>query len=853
MAWVLVAAIGCSAADPDPRGALGPDLATDATESQDAATGATAVRPNAGRTTYSSEDAATSLDADVDGAAQADTAPLDEGAQPLDTAAKDEADSDNPELMADAASPSADAAAETANAADGETAADTGLLGADAAGAGDSSSTPVLPPGAPSNTNLIVTVTGLVDGMAGTVSLGLDGGDAGGGKPAADPNAPAVTGPDTLADQTGALPMTLYLHAAPGKWQVLAWVKNASGYTVAGGMLCDGSAAGTVTVSDGAIATVSLQVMTLFGPGGLNKVCLLGANANYSSPLSQVDVVFTPPTKDGAAHFMQGLVQDQRLWVAGSQDGYVSFDFPTDPTLSKPLANWVVHNGQMCNRLVRTGNQMFCSSRNGYLQVAQVNGGDDMVLLDKVWLSSNGMLGSEGMSIIDGHLFIAAHRQGIWRIDTTLQSKVLVVPPPPGCDIWDIRQLDANHLVVGSNLGLHVVDLQLVDGNQSPWGAFVPTPGVAGNLHVDGARVWVGDLSGQVHLFDLSNGMQPQLLGSVAVPSSAYGVWGQGDHGYAAAGHYVVAIDVPASGSGPLLIRGASRSPRFALDVDPIDAKTLMAAEFQDVRRLHIEPSKGQDGPVLLAQPVVYAPMIPLGSKIQSAVRVYNAGQVEAKVTKVEVQEAYGNGVQVKMGPWLVAPGALVTIPFQMSKMKKGVTDHTITLYTDPLTAEPLSLPFIETTWLHPGDALPPLVYSDLKGTSWNVNATIAGKVSVVLIAAHSCPVGFMGMAAAARHLKPWMDSGQLAVVGINPWDTGSAPEVPILELPFPVLHSPLTTKDGHDWSEVLDVTLGQPIPFGPPMPIVYVVGKDGKVALAQWGYSPKIIGAVIEEELAKP
>ena len=66
---------------------------------------------------------------------------------------------------------------------------------------------------------------------------------------------------------------------------------------------------------------------------------------------------------------------------------------------------------------------------------------------------------------------------------------------------------------------------------------------------------------------------------------------------------------------------------------------------------------------------------------------------------------------------------------------------------------------------------------------------------------------------------------------------SAESPEHSALSLAFPVLYSPLTTSDSHGWSEVLDVTLGQPSIAGPPMPIVYVVGSDGVITLARWGY----------------
>ncbi|MBI5607336.1 MAG: hypothetical protein HY902_00480 [Deltaproteobacteria bacterium] len=872
--FAALLAVGCSATTPgsgaksagDAQTASDASIAVDAQSPAEeiARTGGTAVQADADRAAsdVAQADAAAPSDGSADQsaadhAAPAADAPQDDAANgaAADLSATDAAaevvsqDAQFADTSADApgavgAGTPDSAAADSA----GDAAADTAGGSADAAAA--DAGGPVLPPGAPSDTNLIVTAVGVVEGLGGTVSVMLDDNGQYSGPQTGNPS--EQTAPTALASKSGNLPVTFYLHAEPGAWQVLVWVQNATGYLVAGGMTCADGAPAPVLVKAGAVTQVSVDVAAVFGPGGVSKLCGTSAKT-YDAPLTQVDVVFTPPTKDGAAHFMQGLVDGTRLWVAGSQDGYVSFDFPSDPTKSQPMANWSVIGGQMCNRMVKNYDTLYCSSRNGYLHVAKLSPNGSVGALDKVWLSYNGNLGSEGMAVVDGHVYIAAHRKGIWRVDTSLGSKIVEVAPPAGADIWDLRPLDATHLAVSSSLGLHVLNLSAVGTPASPWGAFAPTPGVAGHLHVDGTRVWVGDLSGFLHLYELAALDQPQLVGSTAVASSVYGVWAQGDHAYAAAGHYLVAVDAPAAASGPLLVRAASHSPKFALDVDPLNSTTLLASEFQAVRRLHIAPDKGQDGPVLLTQQAVYAAPAALNSKILGSLRVYNAGQVAASVVKVEVEEAPGSGAQLKTGPWLVPPGKLTTIPIAMTKVKKGVVDHKITLYVDPPLAAPLTVPLVETSWLHAGDPLPQLSYNDVQGKEWNINATLAGKVGVVVIAAHSCPVGFMALATAARHLKPWIDSGQLAVVGINPWDTGAAPEVSILELPFPVLHSPLTTKDGHDWSDVLDVTLGQPIPYGPPMPIVYVVGKNGKIAMAQWGYAPLLLAKVIEEELAKP
>ena len=86
--------------------------------------------------------------------------------------------------------------------------------------------------------------------------------------------------------------------------------------------------------------------------------------------------------------------------------------------------------------------------------------------------------------------------------------------------------------------------------------------------------------------------------------------------------------------------------------------------------------------------------------------------------------------------------------------------------------------------------------------------------------------------------LAPELAAGDIAVVALNPWDKPDRPEVKLLPLPYPVLFSGLTTSDSHEWSELVEGSLGQPGLFGPPMPIIYVLDKAGVIVRAQWGYN---------------
>ena len=143
---------------------------------------------------------------------------------------------------------------------------------------------------------------------------------------------------------------------------------------------------------------------------------------------------------------------------------------------------------------------------------------------------------------------------------------------------------------------------------------------------------------------------------------------------------------------------------------------------------------------------------------------------------------------------------------------------------------------------------------SDLAtGKLHDVAAELAGKPGVVVVAAYSCQVAFLGLASAATALGPLLKSGEIGAFAIDPWDKPGVAESAALDLPFPMLFSPLNTNDGHDWSEVLDLKLGQAVKEGPPMPIVYVVDKAGLIVHAGWGWQTSEVLAALTQAKGTP
>lgn len=202
------------------------------------------------------------------------------------------------------------------------------------------------------------------------------------------------------------------------------------------------------------------------------------------------------------------------------------------------------------------------------------------------------------------------------------------------------------------------------------------------------------------------------------------------------------------------------------------------------------------------------------------------------------------------MGPWVIAPGQTQAIALTVPKTTQGILNHELHVFSDDPALPKFPIQWIETTSLQPGEDLPPLEYADANKKLVNVNALIKGKVGVVLVAAPTCPVAFLALAAASHDLAPLIAGGKVAAAALTPWDEPEVPESSILVYPFPMLYTPLTTKDSHSSSELLDSILSQLVSWGPPMPLVYVVGKDGKIITAGWGYESKTILSTINKAL---
>lgn len=709
----------------------------------------------------------------------------------------------------------------------------------------------LLPPADQPGANVKVALSTSVAGLSGTLMVTAVNAAAlvaNGGAPSF--GTPLWQGP------LPALPASVWVTAPPGDWGLAAMVvAPGSTVPVAGGLTCGGGKPQPLSI--GAIPQqVTIDLVASAKLTSIKALC----EANAAAPavlISEQSDIQTPPTAQGGAHFMNALVHGDRLWVAGSQDGYVSFDFPGGATITTGLAGWTIHGGPVCNRVARVGDRLFCSSRAAYLQILQLGANQSVKKLQQVWLPVAGGV-TEGLAAQQGLLYVAAHKAGIAALHSAPPFSPQPLTLPPGLDeAWDVAALGTSHLALAQgSKGLAILDVGGANSAAPQPIALLKLPGVAAYLHAQGGLIAVGAMGGGLHLVDVATPSQPKLRASLASPTNVYGVALLGEQVFAAAGSALLAADVPALADGaPLRLRGSLVSKHFAVDVDP-HLGGLLTAEFQSVRRVAVDLAAPKQVPVLIAPVNLGTAIAAVGDPMTLALRLHNAGAVALNIHKIEWFEtkALDAVPQQFKGPWQIAPGASLPLSLTVKKLAKGVLDHAVMLHSDDPVQPQLAVRHVESTWLQVGDSLPELpVYKDAQGATLKVSSHLKGQVGVVLVAAQSCPVAFQALAAASVDLAPLVASKQIAAVAINPWDQPQVPEAAAFDPPFPVVYSGLTTSDGHDWSQVLDVELGQPILNGPPMPIVYIVGKDGKIVLARWGYDTVEVLGVLQALLAKP
>ncbi len=682
----------------------------------------------------------------------------------------------------------------------------------------------------------------------------LPAGEAGGGEPGMGKLVDVFAGP------IAQFPVSLDLKMPGGTWmigiQLISDPKDDDSVVAEATVCSKGKVAPTVVPASGSgSVTLNMKLHTLAEARG--NICLADDMVLTKGVAIQKAVVEPPPTDAGGAHLLDTVTIGDRMWIAGYQDGYVSFDFPDGKPVPK-LAGWTTYGQFECGRITRSAMNLFCTGRTDRVSAVTLDPQQETVAFKQIEIGKG--LFAEGLVAQEGRLWVAVHGGGLRAMSAKppFDAQLIGQPLPPLKDTWDVAALGSEHLVVADGeYGLRVLQVAGAAADSPKSIGSLPLAGVAAYAHATDNQAVVGALGGGMHIVSLVDPSKPFLQGSVSVEGMVFGVTTVAGMAVGAAGFHLAFVDLPPPSQAagiPLQVRDVEPSFYFAMDV-AVRGGSLLAAEFQAVRLFDVDPN-APIGPLLLAPKAVFVQQTAVGDTIKGTLILSNPGSAPLKVGPI----AWSEQADVEpMGkpitkPIQIAPGKTEEVPIAVPKTLKGVVKHGLVLTSNDPSRPDTFVQLIEVSELRPGDSLPPLAYEDGKGKQINVAKYFEGKVGVLLVAAHSCPVAFDGLKTASIDIKGMVASGKVAALAINPWDKpADAPITAQFDAGFPILYSPLTTKDGHDWSEVLDVTLGQPQNIGAPMPVVYVLRPSGQIALAELGYRPGRVLKTIESILVNP
>ena len=246
------------------------------------------------------------------------------------------------------------------------------------------------------------------------------------------------------------LPADVSCAAPAGVWHVFAVLMTPAGQFLSAGSGCNqGSLIPVTTGPDVAEVAVPVNLAQ-----SMSEALCGGVLGNQGQPyLEALDWIATPPTKDGGPHLLHGAVWNQRWWVAGVQDGFVSFDFPKQSADPPPkLANWTVHGHASCVRLVRAGNDLVCSGRTHKLQVLHVAAdGQSVTGASERFLDSS--LRVEGMRTVGNTLYVAVHQKGLRALQVAADLPEQPFAVTGLTDSWDLAPLQESYLAVADGEG----------------------------------------------------------------------------------------------------------------------------------------------------------------------------------------------------------------------------------------------------------------------------------------------------------------------------------------------------------------------------------------------------------------
>ncbi len=637
-----------------------------------------------------------------------------------------------------------------------------------------------------------------------------------------------------------ALPAEVTVIVGTGVWlPVAAWLdlNGKPTYTSWSG---DGN--GVLTVLPGQHAPKQLS-LTISASNG-KPVCTAPAANTFLSASSAYVVPFSDL---GVSHLLEGLAWNGSWWMAANVEGIGRVNLPAN---GKGVDGWTpLHIGD-CRHLTRDGTRLYCTERGANLKWLDVDPATNASKGQGDLAIGTG-IHAEGLTAANGSLYVTLHEAGVAVLPLPAAGAPIVYAKGLVADAWQVGLLPDGKVVVADGAAGLKVLAPFVNGKTTVLSA-LPLPGLSAHLAMEGQTVAVGALGGGMHLIDIAATGQATLLGSLpAGPWPVAGVDLHGGMAYLAAGRALLAVPVPQKPVGLLSALTATLTDAFmSLDVHAAGNQAF-TAEYAYVRALKLDPAPPPPGALAVYEQQTWAKVGKVGTPITFDVWVWNPGQAPLELTKQSVTEVDGLPVPSTFavpGPLSVAPGQSVKLTVQVTKSSPAPQQWRFNAATNDPARAWLATVLTETPLLAHGDAMPALALPDKTGKIQDVGSFAGGKPMVVFVSSETCPVAMERGAAIAAHIQPWLKSGKLAAVTINPTDLPDMKEVGTFKFPFVELFPVLTKQLQGGWSDIADSLLAQP-GMGPipPLPLVYVVDANGKIVYAHLGYAPAALQDAIE------
>ncbi len=636
-----------------------------------------------------------------------------------------------------------------------------------------------------------------------------------------------------LFNAASPLPAKLTAIVPPGIWLPTAAWFGLDGQLIASSL--DGATAGVITVTpdQAAPSAIALSINTPVD----KSMCIAPPINPYFSAAGAYIVPFTDL---GVSHLLEGLAWNGKWWMAANVEGIGSVNLAS---AGKNIDAWAPSKIGDCRHIARDNARLFCSERGPAVRWMDVDPTtNQMVQQGAIQLAPTAH--AEGIAALQGKLYVALHAAGIALVAANPSGTPMLYAQGLVADAWAVAVLpDGKVIVADGPAGLKV--LAPLQNGQTTVLSQLALPGLSAHLAVSGQTVAVGALGGGLHLLTVNAAGKLTLLGTLpAGPWPAVGVDVKDGMAYVAAGRALLAVPVPAAPVGQLSAVSATLTDSYtSLDVRA-EGNLAYTAEYAYIRALKLDPTPPVAGPVAIHEAETWTKSGAKGSKVKFEAWLWNAGSAPLEVAEIVVTDM--NTAAIPAGnaevskPIKIAPGASAKLSVAIVKTQAGPQQWLLNFASNDPARPWASTKLTESPLVGNGDVLPKLAYQDKDAKLVSVNDLAGGKPLLLIVASENCPVAYERLAAIAAQAQPWLSTGKIVAVNINPTDDPKTKEVGGFKLPFPELYAPLTSPAVGDWSEIADSLLALPGKGAiPPLPLVFVANAQGVLIYSHLGYAP--------------